>query len=129
MRKYMKVRIELALIIVLGIFVLGMAGAKSQTFNELYIPVPSTPDISISNTATTDVSFDFPSVGWIYVRNDCSNDLYFDLMGAPTVSSTTSYPLRLKQNQSFSGPFKVYSLGVSPSSSASSCSFTLQLGR
>ena len=45
-------------------------------------PVPSTPDISVSTTATTEVVFTGSRgyVDWIYLKNDCpAGALYFDL--------------------------------------------------
>ncbi len=52
----------------------------------------TTPDISISGSATSEVSFGRKS-SWLYVRNDCADDLYFDFK----TGLNPSYPLRLGQ--------------------------------
>ena len=92
------------------------------SFAQTLIVQSSTPDISIS--AST--SADFPLPGrpwhWIALKNDCATTLYFDLR---TQSADADFDLRLESNESFSGPFLVYSVAVSNDGS-SACTFTLQ---
>lgn len=87
------------------------------------IAQPSTPDISVSATASADI---VPGTGpwdWVYLKNDCSTDLYFNLN--PRSKSATDYPLRLKAGEVFSGFFRLFTLGVS-NDGAAGCTFTLQ---
>jgi hypothetical protein len=92
-----------------------------------YIPGTSTPNISISGSSSTNVTWDGGPVDYIYIKNDCSSTLYFDLR---LPSQTGSFPLRLAQNQSFEAPFKVKQLGVSTSAgNGTTCTFTLMIGR
>ncbi len=130
MDQTMKTRIELAVIIALGAFVLFAPNAHSEAYNELYQSVPVTPDIAVSAGATLDVALPGVYANWVYIKNDCVGDLYFDLTGASVAGGSKHYPLRLLQNQSFTGSFQVYSIGVSPGNgSASGCTFTLVPGR
>jgi len=107
----------------------GSAGAQ-QTFNELYTSIPTTPDIAVTASATTEVFVPGGVATWVAVKNDCSRTLYFDLRGAPNTVTGRAYGLRLGSLESYSGPFRVHSIGVSPASGdTTACTFTLQLGQ
>lgn len=100
---------------------------------EIFIPVPSTPDISIA--ASTSAEIWFPKVtggrvNWIYIKNDCATTLYFDLRGdrLSQVETGTDFPLRLEATESFTGTLQVYAVGVS-NDGAAACTFTLQGAR
>ena len=102
--------------------------AWSQNAPPLYSALPSTPDISVSATATADyrISNLNAPARWIYLKNDCDiGRLHFDLRGARDGNSN-NYSIALSPGESFSGAFKVYSVGVSPDSTAiGTCTFTL----
>jgi hypothetical protein len=124
-----------ALLLLLVVTVIFLAAtAKSET----YFPVPATPDLAVSGSATADFEFDKASgafVHWIYIQNDCVEDLYFDLGGTkiPSAAPGRDYPLLLsgrtatQDSQTFEGPFRLYSLGVS-NAGATACTFTIQAG-
>jgi len=87
---------------------------------------PSTPDISVSATATADFKFHGRSfVDWLTIKNDCSTTLYFNIN--PTTKASLDYPLRLGAGESFTTPTDVRIATVSVSNDGSAaCTFTLQ---
>lgn len=87
--------------------------------------MPSTPDISISGSATADVAFQ-GKASYVYVKNDCASDVYFNFGGK---NHGSSHPLRLKQGEVFEGAVVARGMGVSSSTSATACTFTLMLFR
>lgn len=91
-------------------------------------PVPSTPDISVSTTATTEVVFTGSRgyVDWIYLKNDCpAGALYFDLRDVRDAAARR-YPLRLSPSETFEASMRVYSVTASPdTANANTCTFTL----
>ncbi len=96
--------------------------------SETYIPVPSTNDISIGAGASGD--FVFPAVSggvqWIFIKNDCSTDLYFDLRGGKAIGNA-SFSLRLKSTEFFEAPMQIYTVTAS-NDGAAACTFTMQGG-
>ncbi len=119
-------------VLTLGIF-LGFSGAAQSQ----YFTMPVTPDLTVGAGATADYAFGNRSrryLDWIWIRNDCDDDLYFSL--DPLGRTGTEYNLRLngrisgnasQTQQVFSGAFRVYTLGVSNNSGAT-CTFTVQGG-
>ncbi len=106
--------------------------AYSQTI------IPTTPDISIGNTATLDIAIPGRRANFVAIKNDCSDVVYFDLNGAllgraasPAGVNARDFGLRLDTAESFSGRFKLSgSIEASASSGASgACTFTVVLGR
>lgn len=95
---------------------------------EVYRTLPSTPDIAVTGTATATYPVQGGPASWVFIQNDCSDDLYFDL-SPKVVADANSYPLRLAQDQQFSGAFHLGAVGVSPASGNSACTFTVQFGR
>jgi len=67
--------------------------------------VPTTPDISVTNTATLDIPIPGGRANWIALKNDCADELYFDLRGAR--DGAQNHPLRLDTGESFSGSFRL----------------------
>ncbi len=117
--------------------------AKAEPARGDFRAMRSTPDISIAATATAEVLFFGPPASYIQIRNDCADDLYFDL-NPPTggVTPQAIYPLRLSgrgltvsgaaslDTETFTFEGRVYSLGVSHgSASTASCTYTLILAR
>lgn len=93
---------------------------------EVFHVMPSTPDISVTDNATKSVNLG-RGVRWIYLKNDCAQDMYFDLRGRSQAGGygDGSYPLRLAQDQEFSANISTTTLGVSPGILSSSCTFTV----
>ena len=94
--------------------------------------VPSTPDISVSSTATLDIVFTerlsnatIRNVEWVSLKNDCSDTLYFALRPPHEAKSALDYPIRLAPGESFTVEARISSIGVSNDNS-SACTFTLQ---
>lgn len=106
------------------IFAFILCLISAPAFAQGYLPLTTTPDISISATATAD--FAIPGrayADWFAIKNDCTSDLYFAPRNID--KSALDYPLRLGAGESFSAPFRIYSLGVS-NDGASACTFTFQ---
>ena len=93
--------------------------------------IPSTNDLTVTASATARFPIPGKRANWVWIRNDCATDLYFDLNPKVADSSglATEYPIRLAQDQIFSGYLQVASIGVSPASGTVSCTFSLQAGR
>lgn len=91
--------------------------------------IPSTPDISIGATSTLDVGIPGRRANWIALKNDCADEVYFDLRGARD-RDAQKFPLRLDTGESFSGSFNLAgSIEASASSGASgACTFTVVFG-
>ena len=106
-------------LVVHGVFLAGPALAVMQA-------VPSTPDIAVTASATADFPIQGGRVTWLYLKNDCSDVLYFDLRGA---RDANPYPLRLGSAEMFTAEIGVYSVGVSPSAGAGACTFTVIFAR
>lgn len=101
---------------------LDSAPVRSEAL--VYRTINVTPDMSVSSNSSADFVLPIPGgADYIAIKNDCTNTLYFNL--SPTTKDATDYGLRLDAAQSFSGPFKVYTVSASNSSSAA-CTFTMQ---
>ena len=120
---------------------------SNPTKAETYLPVVTTPDLTISAMATAEFVFSRASVpsgkvDWIALRNDCIGDLYFGLRGKgvyiPTLATKDLvYPIYLpgitttqgasRERSAFSGPFRAYSIVVS-NASTSACTFQALAG-
>lgn len=91
-------------------------------------PVPSTPDISVTASATAEVVWTGTRgyVDWVYIKNDCPDGaLYFDLRGVRDAAAR-HYPLRLSPAEAFSANMRVGNIVVSPdTANANTCTFTL----
>lgn len=87
--------------------------------------MPSTPDISIAGSATSEVAFQ-GKTSYIYLKNDCASDVYFNFGGKDHGST---HPLRLKSGEVFEQAIIARGMGVSSSTSATACTFTLMLFR
>ena len=114
----------LFLVIAISLF-LWISVAQAQT--SVYTLMTSTPDITVTGTATLSV---FDSRGgparWISIKNDCGDTLYFALNRSG--SGANDYALRLEGNESFTAPVFIRRIFASPDSTdQSSCTFTLIL--
>ena len=88
------------------------------------IQLPTTPDLAVTASATADFSLKPRQfTDWIYIKNDCAKDLWFDFRGARE-GVGRDYPLKLSQNQTFQAFIKLNSLGVSPDNTGTACTFT-----
>jgi hypothetical protein len=86
----------------------------------------TTPDIAVAGNTTRDIVFPGKS-SHVYVKNDCSSDIYFNFGGKDHGSI---YPLRLKNGEVFQGDVVARGIGASPTSvAATTCTFTLMLFR
>ena len=110
------------LVPLLGLFLCGFA------------PVASTPDIAVDASGTTDVQLP-TTAHWIYLQNNCVNDLYFRFTNRNAVGSETAlglgdgYPLRLASTDiAFSAPVIATTVGASNSGNTA-CTFTLVIGQ
>jgi hypothetical protein len=114
-------------LIVLGGFLLLFLAWPSFAQERMFAG-RTTPDISIAATSTRNVFlFSTPS-RWTWIKNDCADDLYFDLRGSrdSVDNPNNAYPLMLKNTETFEWKGHLYSLGVSHgSASTASCTFTL----
>jgi len=109
------------LILVSALAISGPVRAQS------FIPVPSTPDLAVTATATADFAWTGVSGGkvdWIYLKNDCAKPIWFGFRGERD-GLARQYPLKLLQNQTFSGPLAVYSVGASPDNTGTACTFSM----
>ncbi|KKM55204.1 hypothetical protein LCGC14_1552840, partial [marine sediment metagenome] len=122
-------RIVLALLIALA----GVNVARADGFSAVaplsMIPIPSTPDISIIGTATTEYVFDLVQgpVDWVGIKNDCANSIWFSLTPGE-YSDARQFSLRLEPTESFAAPMRLSSIAAS-GDGANTCTFTLQLGK
>lgn len=91
--------------------------------------IGSTRDISVTASATADFPVPGGRANWIWIKNDCSDDLYFDLHGTDRVADAFEYPLRLKQAEAIELEMRVAAIGVSPAAGAGACTFTVIFGR
>ena len=88
----------------------------------------STPDIAIAATSTGTFVFPGGPATRVSVKNDCVDDLYFDLRpGRESIDSdSNAFPILLKQAETFTFTGNLFSIGVSHgSASTASCTFTL----
>lgn len=83
----------------------------------------SSADLAVTATATAMYRIPGGAVRWIFIKNDCAKPLYFNF------GNLDVYPIKLLQNQSFSGNFRVNSIGVSPDNTGTACTFTAVGGR
>lgn len=100
----------------------GMARAQGASEYLMNMALSSA-DLAV--TATTTANFRIPGgqVRWIWIKNDCAKPLYFNF------GNLDLYPIKLLQNQSFAGNFRVNSIGVSPDNTGTACTFTAVGGR
>tara|TARA_Y100000310_G_scaffold309110_1_gene352892 strand:+ start:871 stop:1266 length:396 start_codon:yes stop_codon:yes gene_type:complete len=125
-------------VIVLALAVLLANTTLSRA--ETYLPMPSTPDISITGSATAEYIFDLTAgpADWVGIKNDCKFPIWFTLTPGRYPDSR-QFNIRLdglvdsaenvsRAGQSFSGAFRTYSIGAS-GDGANNCTFTLQLGK
>ena len=108
-----------------GLFLASPSQAQTRDFQAMR----STPDIAIAATATTEVLFFGSPARRLSIKNDCADDIYFDLRSIRD-GNNNLYPVLLKQAETFTFTGVVHSLGVSHgSSSTASCTYTLILAR
>tara|TARA_Y100000310_G_scaffold87396_3_gene84221 strand:- start:3016 stop:3402 length:387 start_codon:yes stop_codon:yes gene_type:complete len=115
------------------LFALSAPLSAQQNSRPILIPVKSTPDQTVSATATTEVIFK-TRVEYIAIKNECASDLYFDLGGYDFSESNpttpNAYSVRLASSEAFSGYWRVLTLGVSPASgNTAACTFSVVVGR
>lgn len=110
---------------ILAFLLLLMSPAVAQV--PLYLPVPSTPDLLVSATSTSEYSVRTSgrnsAVRWFSLKNDCQTTLYFAI--APNARGATDYPLRLGPGEAFTMEGRLHSVGASNDGS-SPCTFTFQ---
>lgn len=119
-------RLPLRVPVVLALLAIALSPipAKAQGASEYVMQMMrSTPDLAVTATATANFTLPGGAIRWIFLKNDCAKPLYFDLDGLDR------YPLKLLQNQSFSGNFRVNSVRVSPDNTGTACTFTAIGGR
>lgn len=129
-------RIALVVVLATAALVAYVAISRADT----YLPLPSTPDISITGTATTEYIFDLVTGGadHIAIKNDCQYPIWFSLTPGRYPDSR-QFNLRLdgtldaaqnvsRAGQSWSGAFRSHSIAAS-GDGANNCTFTLQLGK
>ena len=119
-------------------FVLSLLAGPAlaqQNYQGFFQPLPSTPGLSVTATATSSVVVPNGQNGgpgqarYVAIKNDCASALHFDLNFINN-STTQHYPIRLGASESFSAPMSVTSVAASPASgNSTSCTFTLVLGR
>lgn len=119
-------------------FVLSLLAGSAlaqQNYQGFFQPLPTTPGLTVTATATTSVVVPSGQNGgpgiarYVAIKNDCASPVNFDLN---FVNNTTTqhYGLKLNASESFSAPMQVTSVAASPASgNAVTCSFTLVLGR
>jgi hypothetical protein len=111
----------------LALAFLFIAGpALAQTATPLF-PMASTPNIALSGSASVSVTVPAGPARFVYIKNDCSTDLFFDLRGRRDASANI-FPLRLKTNQEFSANMQVFTVAAS-NPNGTACTFTLQFGQ
>ena len=110
-------------------------GAAAQDAEAPLISIPVTPNLAISQSATSEVVLETLS-RHIYLKHDgcgAAAVVYFDLKGKRHSSDSKAYNLRLLNGEHFEGFYQVLTIGVSPgggtTATAATCSFTLQAGR
>jgi len=114
----------MAVILTVLAFMLTMAAtspANSQVVH--YRTLAVTPDLSVGSDATASFTLEpyaGSGVDHIAIKNDCTTSMHFNLSG-----DGDTYPIKLNGGESFSGPFKVYTVRVSNDTTAA-CTFTLQ---
>jgi len=92
-------------------------------------PLPSTPDLTISGDSTSVVAVPYGRADWVFIQNNCSDDIAFDLNPRADGSvGATSYPLRLPQDGQFQARVRIHSLGASATVSTA-CSYTVLFAR
>ncbi len=99
-----------------ALFIYGISLAHAE-----FEPMTSTPDILLGDSSTSDHVLSHRA-RWIYLKNDCTQDVYFDLRGRP---QTSNYPLRLKSGESFTARMFLKTVGASPGAGASGCTITI----
>lgn len=113
-----------------------LGSAEAQTnYQGFFQPLPATPNLSVTATATTGVVVPSAQDGargqarYVAIKNDCASTLFFDLNFLNT-GGTQHFPIRLGASESFSAPMNVSSISASPASgNTTTCTFTLVLGR
>lgn len=125
----------LGLVSALVLGLLAQPAAAQTNYLGFFQPVPSTPNISVTATATTGVVVPAGQNGsagqakFVAIKNDCGSPLHFDLNYIPT-SGTQHYPIRLNGGESFSAPFQISTVAASPASgNAVTCTITVMFGR
>ncbi len=90
-----------------------------------FSPLPSTPDIAVASNATADIAIPGQRADWVFIRNDCAGDVYFDLRDARD-GATNDHPLRLAQDQQFSAEMTLFgAIEASPAGGNSACTITV----
>lgn len=115
----------------LGLCSLGLASAlwawPAKSEQVIYQTVPSTPDIPVTAGATSVWNVPGGRASFVWIKNDCTGDLYFDLN--PKANGDVSHPIRLKTGEEFRGSFNIGAVGVTPGTFTGACTFTVQFGR
>ncbi len=84
--------------------------------------VATTADVTVAGSVTSSVTFPGGPIDWISIKNECSDDVYFDIAGRQ------DYPVRLSTSESFTAHMKTFSVGVSNGGN-STCTFSIAAGR
>lgn len=109
--------------------------AAAQDATAPLISIPVTPNLAISQSATSEVTLETLS-RHVWLKHDgCGSAavVHFDLKGKRHGSDSKAYNLRLLNGEHFEGFYQVLTIGVSPGggtgATAATCSWTLQAGR
>lgn len=124
-----------ALVALIALVVLMATGAAAQDAEAPLISIPVTPNLAISQSATSEVTLE-TLTRHIYLKHDgcgAAAAVYFDLRGRRHGSDSKAYNLRLLNGEHFEGFYQVLTIGVSPgggtTATAATCSWTLVGGR
>ena len=112
------------------LFLIGLFVALTASQAEAAMrAMRSTPDISVSSTATATIPAPDGTAEWVSIKNDCADALYFDLRQGRD-DSANRFPLRLELGETFTAAIRLNAVSVSAESSASgTCTFTIQFAR
>lgn len=125
----------LSSLLVAALVAFAATGAAAQEAEAPLISIPVTPNLAISQSATSEVTLE-TLTRHIYLKHDgcgAAAAVYFDLRGRRHGSDSKAYNLRLLNGEHFEGFYQVLTIGVSPgggtTATAATCSWTLQAGR
>lgn len=114
--------VTVSILLALAVFSCGGPSFAQNAVSPLSV-AKSTPNLAVTATATAEYKFTDGALRYIYLKNDCTKTLWFDLNGLDL------YTLRLASSQSFEGYFRVNSIKVSPDNTGTACTFTAIGGR
>ncbi len=92
-----------------SIWTLALMGAVWAFPAFAFAPLSSTQDISVTDSGSTTIAIPGRQAGYIFLQNDCSGDVLFDLRGERDATTTSQrWPLRLATDQQFSAEMTLF---------------------